>query len=61
MKREKTRIAMLIVVAIIAIALAMLEALAGESRTSISATVGDAADVDGQARGLGVPGAPNGG
>jgi hypothetical protein len=50
MTREKTRIAMLIVVAIVAIALAMLEALAGESRTSAPATAVDAADIDAQGR-----------
>ena len=40
-KREKTRIAVLIAVAVLAIAFAMLEALAGEPRTAAPGTTAD--------------------
>ena len=40
-KREKTRIAVLIAVAVLAIAFAVLEALAGEPRTATPAPTAD--------------------
>ncbi len=45
-KREKTRIAVLIVVAVLAVAFAMLEALADEPRTIAPAKAGEALEVD---------------
>jgi len=45
-KREKTRIAVLIVVAVLAIAFAMLEALADEPRTVAPARVGEVSESD---------------
>jgi hypothetical protein len=46
MKREKTRIAILIVVAALAIAFAMLEALADEPRTTAPGRIGDLSESD---------------
>ena len=45
-KREKTRIAVLIVVAVLAIAFAMLEALADEPRTVAPAKAGEVSEGD---------------
>jgi len=45
-KREKTRIAVLVVVAVLAVAFAMLEALADEPRTIAPAKAGEALEVD---------------
>lgn len=45
-KREKTRIAVLIVVAVLAVAFAMLEALADEPRTIAPAKSGEALEGD---------------
>ena len=45
-KREKTRIAVLIVVAVLAIAFAMLEALADEPRTVAPAKAGELSEGD---------------
>jgi hypothetical protein len=51
MKREKTGIAVLILVGLVAITLAMLEAFAGEPVVSAPATAGDVADIESQGRG----------
>jgi hypothetical protein len=51
MKREKTRIAALIVVAVLAIVLAMLEAFADEPRTVAPGRVGELSDDEASARG----------
>jgi hypothetical protein len=45
-KREKTRIAVLIVVAVLAVAFAMLEAIADEPRTIAPAKAGQASEGD---------------
>ena len=50
-KREKTRIAVLIVVAVLAIAFAMLEALADEPRTVAPGRVGEVSESDSFLRG----------
>jgi hypothetical protein len=46
MKREKTRIAVLIVVAVLAVAFAMLEALADEPRTVAPAKADELSEGD---------------
>jgi len=46
MKREKTRIAVLIVVAVLAVAFAMLEALADEPRTVAPTKAGEVSEGD---------------